>query len=179
MYYYPGDHWYALRVKYQYESIVEKTLKHKSLDPLHLTYRILSKRKGRKKMVRKPFFPGYVFVKSELTPEIHLEILRSTGVIELLKDGQGPHPIPENQICNVLRLKDYDGKMIIFNDFRIGLPVRIIQGPLKGVEGYVDSIKRDLIIVGIETIPGSVSIQISPDQIEPIDSDYSINDFLN
>ncbi len=179
MHYYPGENWYALRVKHQYESIVEKSLETKNMSPLHLTYQAISKRKDRKKVLVKAFFPGYMFIKSELNPEIHVEILKSIGVVDLIKNSQGPLPIPEEQINNVLRLKDYEGQIVSFNDFKCGMLVEIVQGPLKGVKGFVDAVERDLIRIGIQAIPGSVAIHVSPSQIEPVESDNSIASFFN
>lgn len=178
MQYVPGENWYALRIKYQCEAIVEKTLQAKKMSPLHLTYQELSKRKDRKKIVTKAFFPGYMFIKSELNPEIHVEILKSIGVVDLLKNSTGPLPIPEEQINNVLRLKDYEGEILCFNEFKHGMPVEIVQGPLKGVRGVVDSVDRDLIKIGIDSIPGSVAIHVAPSQIEPIEEDLLLTSFL-
>lgn len=179
MHYYPGENWYALRVKTRYESIVEKALASKNLSPLNLTYQVLSKRRDRKKVLVKAFFPGYMFLKSELTPEIHVEILKSIGVVDVLKNSKGPLPIPDDQIENVLRLKDYEGRILSFNQFAKGMPVEIVQGPLKGVTGFVDDVDRDLIKIGIESIPGSVAIHVSPAQIEPLETSHSVSDLLH
>jgi transcription antitermination factor NusG len=168
MHYYPGEHWYAIRVRSRFEAIIEKCLGQKHIESLHLTYNVLSKRKDRKKLLTKAFFPGYMFIKSELNPEVHVEILKSMGVIEVLKNSQGPLPIPENQIGNVLKLEKYEGQITTFDEFAMGMAVRIIQGPLLGVEGFVDEINRDLVKISIDSIPGSVAIQVAPYQIEQV-----------
>lgn len=169
MQYFPGERWYAIRVKSRFEAIIEKCLGQKHIRSLHLTYKELSKRKDRKKILTKAFFPGYMFIKSELNPERHVEILKSLGVIEVLKNKQGPLPIPENQIENVLKLEKYEGQIMTFAEFAKGMAVRIIQGPLLGVEGYVDEINRDLVKICVDSIPGSVAIQVAPYQIEAVE----------
>ena len=178
MYYFPGQHWYAIRVKSRFEAITRQSLDKKKIPFLDLTYKILSKRKDRKKTLTKAFFPGYMFIKSELNPEIHVEILKSIGVIDIIKNSKGPLPIPENQIENVKKLEKYEGKVVNFNEFATGMPVRVIQGPLKGVEGFVDEINRDLIKIGIESIPGAVAVQVSPSQIEPVEPNQGASIFL-
>ncbi len=174
MFYYPGENWYAIRVKSRFEGLVERCLGLKKITSLNLTYQVLSKRKDRKKFLTKAFFPGYMFIRSELDPTIHVEILKSIGVINIIKNSKGPLPIPDDQIENVLKLKQYEGKIITLNEFARGMAVRIIQGPLKGVLGVVDQIQRDLIKISIDSIPGSVAIQVSPQQIEPV---HSQNEF--
>ena len=170
MRYYPGENWYAIRVRSRFENIARKSLADKEVPSLNLTYQVLSRRKDRKKILTKSFFPGYMFIKSILTAEKHVEILNSTGVIEVLKNSHGPLPIPQEQIDNVRKLEKYEGKITTFEEFVSGMLVKVVQGPLKGIQGYVDEIQRDLIKIGIESIPGTVAIQVSPCQIQPVHS---------
>ncbi|MCG8337462.1 MAG: hypothetical protein MJE63_23415 [Proteobacteria bacterium] len=168
MQYFTGENWYAIRVKSRYENIAKKNLENKNIKSLYLTYQTLSKRKDRKKTLTKAFFPGYMFIKAELNPEIHVEVLKSVGVVEVLKNSKGPIPIPENQIENVKRLEKYEGQVTTFDEFASGMQVKVVQGPLMGVEGFVDEVNRDLIKISVDSIPGSVAIQVNPCQIEPV-----------
>ncbi len=176
--YYSGENWYALRVKYRYENLVEKSLKCKQFTPLYLTYKVKSKRKDRSKVLNKAFFPGYMFIKAELNQHSHVEILKSLGVVEILHNSNGPIPIPEDQIQNVLTLQKFNGKILAFNQFATGMPVRIIEGALTGVVGRINNIHRGLIKIGIDSIPGSVAIQVTDSQIEPIDSNHSLSSLI-
>jgi len=178
MYYFPGERWYAIRVKYRHEKITEKTLSSKNFSPLYLTYQEKSKRKDRKLILTKAFFPGYMFIKAALDAHSHVEILKSIGVVELLHNSQGPLPISEEQIENVARLRDYKGKIVSFTEFAKGMLVKIIQGPLAGLIGRIDDIRRDLIQIGIDSVPGTVCIQVSSSQIEPLKSDHTLADLI-
>ncbi len=178
MHYYPGENWYAIRVRFRHEHVVEKALANKDFCPLNLEYKVKSKRKDRQKILTKAFFPGYMFLKAELNPANHLEILKSLGVIEILHNSQGPLPIPEDQIQNVLQLKKYEGEILTFKEFASGMPVRIVEGPLAGVIGRIDEIQRDLVKISIDSIPGAVAVQVSAEQIEPIDSNHSLSSLL-
>lgn len=175
MQYFTGENWYAIRVKSRYEQIAKKNLENKNIKSLYLTYQVLSRRKDRKKTLTKAFFPGYMFIKTELNPEIHVEVLKSIGVVEVLKNSKGPISIPENQIVNVKRLEKFEGQITNFNEFASGMQVKVIQGPLMGVEGFVDDIHRDLIKISVESIPGSVAIQVNPCQIEPVHRERSFS----
>ncbi len=178
LHYFPGDEWYALRIKFRHEQIAEKALSNKNFSPLYLTYQEKSKRKDRKKILSKAFFPGYMFIQATLNAESHVEILKSIGVVELLRNSQGPIPIPEEQIRNVMKLSKYSGKVLIYKDFAVGMPVRVIQGPLTGLIGKIDEVQRNLVKISIDSIPGSVAIQVPFSHLEPIESDYSLTDLL-
>jgi len=178
MYYFPGEQWYALRVRYKHEAVVEKALSAKQFNPINLTYQERSRRKDRNRILTRFFFPGYMFIKTTLDAEMHVEVLKSTGVVEILRNSQGPIPIVESQILNVLKLREYTGKILTFSEFCRGMLVRIIHGPLTGLIGKIDEVQRNLLKVTIDSIPGSVAIQVSAGQLEPVETDYSLPDLL-
>jgi len=178
MYYFPDEHWYAIRVKYRHEQVTERTLAAKSFSPLNLTYQEKSRRKDRSKILTKFFFPGYMFIRATLDADRHVEILKSIGVVEILRNSQGPIPILESQIQNVLKLKSYDGKILTFSEYCQGMRVRIIEGPLAGVIGRIDELHRDLLKICVDSIPGSVAIQVSADMLEPVDPQHTLSDLI-
>ena len=178
MYYFPDEQWYAIRVKYRHEQVTERALMAKKVSPLNLTYQEKSKRKDRSKILTKFFFPGYMFIRTTLSAEMHVEILQSIGVVEILRNSQGPIPISEPQIENVLKLKSYTGKILTFSEYCSGMRVRIIEGPLAGVVGRIDEVQRDLLKISIDTIPGSVAIHVSKDMLEPLDKKVALSDLI-
>ena len=179
MHYFPDEEWYAIRVKYRHEQVVERALTAKSFSPLSLTYQEKSRRKDRTKILTKFFFPGYMFIKAVLNAERHVEILKSIGVVEILRNSQGPVPIQDTQIQNVLRLQSYEGEILTFSEFCCGMRVRIVEGPLTGLIGRVDEMQRNLLKISIDSIPGSVAIHVSGDMLEPLDSKHTLADLIS
>ena len=169
MQYYPDTEWYAIRVRYRHEQVVEKSLGKKKLPPLHLTYQELSKRKNSRKILTKSFFPGYMFINTKLDAEMHVEVLKTFGVVEIIKNSDGPVPILEYQIRNIQKLEKYEGKIITLTTLATGMLVRVIRGPLKGLLGRVDEMHKKYVKVSIDSIPGSVAIQIPYIDLEPVD----------
>ena len=90
--------WYVLRVRSQAERLVHVSLHHKQFEVLNPTYQALSIRKDRRKMLTCPIFKGYIFVRTLLNSECHLEILKTPGVVEILKSPSGPTPVPDDQV---------------------------------------------------------------------------------
>lgn len=160
MNYDPSERWYAIRVRYQYEPIVEKALNNKNFSPLNLSYNVEKNSPKKKKIVSRYFFPGYMFIRTLLSAESHVEILKTIGVVEVIKDSRGPIPIPDDQIENIMKLKKYEGTFFNSPVFETGMSVRIISGPLKGVKGRVDQINKNLIKIGVLAIPGSIGIEL-------------------
>ena len=172
------NEWYAIRVKTRHENIVECVLKNKNLSPVNLTYLEKSKRKDRKKVLKKSFFPGYMFLYTKLNKEAHLEVLKTQGVIEILSTSIGPISIPEIQINNILKLQNYSGKILNTHQFAKGMLVRVLKGPLEGLVGYIDEIQRNLLRLSMNHIPGSINIQVNPVYLEPLEKQNLMFDTL-
>ena len=77
MQYCPEKSWYVLRVRSQAERLVRVGLHHKQFEVLNPTYQALSIRKDRRKVLTQPIFKGYMFIRTLLNPESHLEILKT------------------------------------------------------------------------------------------------------
>ena len=158
--------WYVLRVRSQTERLVHVGLHHKQFEVLNPTYQALSIRRDRRKVLTRPIFNGYMFVRTLLNPECHLEILKTPGVVEILKSPSGPTPVPEEQIENVRLLEKHVGDCFCGTDFEVGDSVFVREGPLTGLRGVIDRLDRKKLHIHVDAIPGSVMIDVEPDQVQ-------------
>ena len=158
--------WYVLRVRSQAERLVHLGLHHKQFEVLNPTYQALSIRKDRRKVLTIPIFNGYLFIRTLLNPECHLEILKTPGVVEFLKSTNGPTPVPEDQIDNVRLLEKHVGECFNGTDFEVGDAVFVREGPLTGLRGVIDRLDRKKLHVHVDAIPGSVMIDVELHQVQ-------------
>ena len=158
--------WYVLRVRSQAELLVHVGLHHKQFEILNPTYQALSIRRDRRKVLTRPIFNGYMFVRTLLNPECHLEILKTPGVVEILKSPNGPTPVPDDQIENVLLLEKHVGACFFGTDFEVGDSVFVKEGPLTGLRGVIDRFDRNKLHIHVDAIPGSVMIEVEPYQVQ-------------
>ena len=103
------ESWYVIRVRSQSERLVQVGLHKKHFEVLNPTYQALSIRKDRRKVLSKPIFKGYMFFRALLDSESHLEVLKTPGVVEILRNRKGPTPVPEEQVENVRILEKHGG----------------------------------------------------------------------
>ena len=96
--------------------------------------RIRAPRTARNKDPR-PLFPGYAFVLIVL--QWH-EVRRTRGVVRLVTDGGVPARVPDAVIAE-LRARERNGLVQLpeLRRFRAGDRVRVLHGPLIGLEGLV------------------------------------------
>jgi transcription antitermination factor NusG len=107
-----------------------------------------------------------MFVRTLLNPECHLEILKTPGVVEILKSPSGPTPVPEEQIENVRLLEKHVGDCFCGTDFEVGDAVFVREGPLTGLRGVIDRLDRKKLHIHVDAIPGSVMIDVEPHQVQ-------------
>jgi transcription antitermination factor NusG len=164
-------YWHALYVRSRAEKKVLSQLEesgYKAYLPLVLQVRQWS---DRKKKVEEPLFKSYVFVYSN--EKEYIPILNVYGVIRFVTFEKKAVVVPENQILAIQKfVSDYERgegyKMMNDEELKVGQKVRIINGPMKGLTGRLETIcnKRHLIVY-IDVVGQSIPVHIPRAKVEP------------
>jgi transcription termination/antitermination protein NusG len=117
-------------------------------------------------VLTRPIFNGYMFIRTLLNPECHLGILKTPGVVEILKSPIGPTPVLDEQVKNVRLLEKLVGACFFRTDFEVGDSVFVKEGPLTGLWGVIDRLDRKKLHIHVDAIPGSVMIDDEPNQVQ-------------
>jgi len=162
--------WYAVYTRSRHEEKVYRGLERKSIAAFLPRIEVWSRRRDRHKKIQLPMFPGYLFVEfPALDNEARLQILTTFGVVRLLgSPGSGvPIPIPDAKIADIQRLADSRIEMQHFQYPSVGEPARIIDGPLRGIEGIVlrTDYEKELFVVSVELLQRAVAITLKGFQI--------------
>ena len=150
----PNAKWYILQAYAGYEGRVEQTINEKlKIEGLeHLVDEIfipsediVRTKDGQKRKVNQKYFPGYVLVRMELTPELwHLlmEINRVSGFI----GGTQKKPLPLDDIeLEKIRSQISEGSQqkATEDEFLIGQKVTITEGSFGNFSGIIDEINQE------------------------------------
>ena len=150
----PNAKWYILQAYAGYEGRVEQTINEKlKIEGLeHLVDEIfipsediVRTKDGQKRKVNQKYFPGYVLVRMELTPELwHLlmEINRVSGFI----GGTQEKPLPLDDIeLEKIRSQISEGSQqkATEDEFLIGQKVTITEGSFGNFSGTIDEINQE------------------------------------
>ena len=126
----------------------------------------MSNRKDRRKILSRPIFKGYIFFRALLDSESHLEVLKTPGVVEILRSRQGPTPVPDEQVENVRILEKYVGACFHGTGLVVGDDVIVRDGPLTGLRGVIERMDHKKLYIHVDAIPGSVMIEVEPDKVQ-------------
>jgi len=161
--------WYVLHTKSRFENVVNEGLIKKSIEVFLPKVQVKSKRRDRKAMIKVPLFPGYLFVKSDLNPNEHLEIVKTVGAVRLIGNKDGPIPVPSDTIKSLEIMVGGNNPVITGTRFKKGDRVIVVYGPFAGVIGTFARYKgKGRVIVNIEALGQFAGVDVSEEDIEKL-----------
>jgi len=162
------EKWFALQVAPRHEFATARMLRNKGFHEFVPTYRSLRQWSDRKKHVTLPLFTGYVF--SKFCPDVKQPIVSIAGVIRIVGSRRGPIPIPEEQL-EMTRKASRSGSNVQPHPYiPAGSRVRVIDGPLAGVEGVFHGYDRSELIVSLDIVQRSMRVGIRGCSLAVMDS---------
>ena len=159
--------WYVLHTKSRHEKVVNAGLQKKSIEVYLPIVTMRSKRRDRKMTIRVPLFPGYLFVKTDLHPDSHLEIVKTVGAVRLIGNKQGPLPVADETIDSLKIMVASDRPVTTGYSLEKGDKVMVVHGPFTGVSGtFVRYGGKGRIMVNVEALGQYAGVEVSEDDIE-------------
>ena len=150
----PKAKWYILQAYAGYEMRVEKTIREKLkiakleefVEEIFIpTEEIVRTKGGKKRKINQKYFPGYVLIQMELTPELwHLlmNVERVSGFV----GGSAKEPLPlDEKELEGIRIQISDGfqQAAEEEEYHVGQKVMITEGPFNNFNGVIDEISRE------------------------------------
>jgi transcription antitermination factor NusG len=158
--------WYALRVRSNYERVTAAHLRHRGIEEFAPTFKAESQWSDRKKQVERFLFTGYVFCR--LDPQSRLPVMSVPGAVKLVSFGNGPAQIPGEQIEAVRKMTGAGLLVAPWPFLQVGQSVVIERGPLAGVEGILQEIRKTFrLVVSVAMLQRSVAVEVDRAWIRP------------
>jgi transcription antitermination factor NusG len=151
--------WYALVTRYRFEKTVSGQLEGCGIATFLPVLKEVHRWSDRRKQVEVPLFPGYAFVRLNLSPASRLQVLRTVGVIRIIGQGGAATPVPDRQIEYLQRILSSNVSCSLHPFLKIGQRVRVRGGCLDGLEGILEQ-KEQRLVISIDCIERSFSIRI-------------------
>jgi transcription termination/antitermination protein NusG len=160
-----GLSWFAVWTRSRHEQIVRQQLEKKGIESFLPTIPRWSRWKDRKKKIDWPLFPGYCFAR--FMPESALNVLKCTGVVNIVSFEGKPASIPEHEIEGIRRLVESDLQYDSCPLIREGAMVEVSHGALKGVIGrLVRKGSHARLVLSVDLIGQAVSVEVDAADIK-------------
>lgn len=152
--------WYAVHTYSGYEDKVSESVRQrinavdmadKIFDVMVPKEKQIEIKNGKRKVVDRKIFQGYVLVEMKLTEETWYIVRNTPGVTGFVGSGTDPTPVSESEIKKIKkRMGVEEPKHQI--DFTEGEVVSIVDGPFKGFDGAISE---------IDTQKGKLKVMVS------------------
>jgi transcription termination/antitermination protein NusG len=132
----PGD-WYVVHTYAGYENKIFR---------VHIPMEdVMEIKNGKKQVVQKKIFPGYLLVKMEYDNDSWYVVRNTPGVTGFVSAGTGtkPTPLSKREVEKILVVKKEEVKPAFRLGFEEGDVVRIISGPFADFNGTISEINVD------------------------------------
>lgn len=140
--------WYAIHTYSGYEEKVAESIRQRadSLDMKDKIFQVLVPKEkmievknGKRKVVEKRIFQGYVLVEMKLTEDAWFIVRNTPNVTGFVGSGTEPTPVSNDEMEKIMkRMGRAEPKHKI--DFNVGEVVNIVDGPFKGFDGSINEI---------------------------------------
>ncbi|MBR3256999.1 transcription termination/antitermination factor NusG [Candidatus Saccharibacteria bacterium] len=140
--------WYAISTYGGYEDKVADSIRQrinsiefadKIFDAIVPKEKQIEIKNGKRKVVDKKIFQGYVLVEMKLSDETWYIIRNTPGVTGFIGNGTQPTPVSEKEITKIKKRMGVEDPKYSVN-YEVGEVVSITDGPFKGFDGTVSEI---------------------------------------
>ncbi|KAA9018697.1 transcription termination/antitermination protein NusG [Niallia endozanthoxylica] len=146
--------WYVVHTYSGYENKVKANLEKRveSMAMQDKIFRVIvpeeeetDVKNGKKKVVKRKVFPGYVLVELVMTDDSWYVVRNTPGVTGFVGSagaGSKPTPLLPDEINSILKHLGVDERRVDI-DFEIGEMVKVKEGPFANFEGSIEEIDKD------------------------------------
>lgn len=165
----PGS-WYAIWTHSHCEQLAYDQLTQKGFVALLPKIDVWSQRRGVRRLLRAPMFPGYLFLRHPMDKSAYVEICKVRGVVRVLGERwDRPTTIPEDDIRGIETVASSREPVLPYPYLREGQRARIIGGPLAGLEGILVEAraKQGLLVLSVHLLQRSVAVVVDGTNVVP------------
>jgi transcription termination/antitermination protein NusG len=134
---------YENKVRHNLEQRIETMgVKDRIFDVVIPTQEEIEVKDGKRRVVERHVFPGYVLVNMILTEESWYVVRNTPGVTGFVGMGNDPTPLRPEEVSQILRRMEADAPHVKVS-FKLGERVRIVDGPFNDFRGTVSEIDAE------------------------------------
>jgi len=162
-------HWYLIYTKPHKEQVARENLERQGYEVYLPMARIRRRRLGKGTTRIEPLFPRYLFIKLDTQTDNWAPIRSTVGVGNLVKFGMYPSIVPEALVELLYARCDEDGiEDIAPGEFRTGESVRVMEGPMMGLEGvFLAKTSNDRVLVLLDIVGKHTRVTMTTEKLGP------------
>ncbi len=168
--------WYVIQAYSQYESKVKASLEERirqagmeeSFGTILIPKETVQQNHGgKKRMVSKNFYPGYIFIEMELN-EASWHLVKDTPKVSGFIGGRHPSPVPPPEIDVIASQMEHGKRPVAHVDFEQGDHVRVTEGAFANYTGTIEELnaEKQKVRVLISIFGRATPVELEYSQVE-------------
>jgi transcription termination/antitermination protein NusG len=165
-----GAPWYAVWTHSHCEQVVHDQLVRKGFGAFLPTVDTWSRRRGVRRLVRAPLFPGYLFLRHAMDKTAYVQVQSVKGLVRVLGERWDRLAvIPDGEIENIERATTAGQPVLPYPYLKEGQRARVVHGPLAGVEGILCEARprQGLLVLSVHLLQRSVAVVVDGTDVVP------------
>jgi transcription antitermination factor NusG len=162
--------WYALWTHSHCEQLVYDQLTQKGFDAVLPTVDVWSRRRGARRLIQAPMFPGYLFLRAVVDKAAYIEVAKVRGLVCMLGERWDRlTSIPDEEMAAIERVTATRQPVLPYPYLKEGQRARITRGPLSGVEGILVETRANqgLLVLSLHLLQRSVAVVVDSLDVVP------------
>jgi transcriptional antiterminator NusG len=163
--------WYALYTRSHCEQLVCDQLTRKGFRLFLPRINVWSRRNGHQRRIWVPMLPGYLFLHHVMDKASCIEVYKTRGLVRILGERWDRLAVVSvEEIITLQRIVRAPLPIRHYPYLRAGQRVRLVDGPLAGVEGIFMHSKpqKGLVVLSIELVQRSVAVEVESTLVVPV-----------
>ena len=112
--------------------------------------KVIEVKDGKKKAKVKNFFPGYILVEAVIDKETTHIISEAPSVLGFVPDKNNPVPLQPDEVRRLIgKMEERQDVEMVEVPFRIGDPVKVVEGPFNNFNGFVQEVNAEKLKVKV------------------------------
>lgn len=159
--------WYVVHTKVRQEQIAGENLARQGYAVYLPKIKILKRSRGRQQAQLEPLFPRYIFVQPGSVAHSIAPVRSTLGVASLVRFGQEPAVLRQETLQTIreFEARRNEASDEDINPFRRGERVRVVEGPLTGLEGLISDVSQQRVVVLMQLLGQDTRVSLSQHQL--------------
>jgi transcription termination/antitermination protein NusG len=172
--------WYVIRVASNREervrenlllSIKRQEMEEKIDEVLVPTETVTEIKRGKRKLVHKKIFPGYIMIHADMDEETWFLVRETPGIGDFVGSYRVPQPMAPHEVDTILNgMKETEEKPQLKIEYNAGDRVKIKEGAFANFNGVVDEVNpaKGLVRVIVMIFGRETPVELEYWQVEPV-----------
>ncbi len=155
--------WYVVHTKARQEVLAYENLERQGYAVYLPRIKILKRIRSRQLAQQEPMFPRYLFLQPHTVSQSIAPVRSTFGVTAIVRFGQDPAVMRAETIKSI---RDFETRRNEACDeeispFKLGEHVRVVEGPLIGLEGLISTVSKERVTVLMQLLGRDTKVSLS------------------